>query len=152
MILTEIKKMAKLKPDTISLKGNPLIKERPGTGTIRPGHALKLLSTGNVSPQDVAGSDGALSFALENVTQGKEISETYSSTDMIRYGCFSSGQEVYARLPASAAVIVIGDALSFSTGGTVKKRTGTEKVIGFALEAVDNHSGTSEVFISMEIK
>jgi hypothetical protein len=103
---------------------------------------LKLLSTGNVSPQGVAGSDGALSFALEDVSQGKEITETYGSTDMIRYGCFSSGQEVYARLPASAAVIVIGDALSFSHQNQLRL-----EVIHFQLKVISKH-GQGELYPS----
>lgn len=64
----------------------------------------------------------------------------------IRIEQIKRGRFYHGLVGASATAIVLGDALELSATGTIGKRT-TGTIIGYALQAVDNSSGSSEVYI-----
>lgn len=144
--------MAKSKPEVISLKGEPILKEGQASAAIKPGHLVEFGGGKDIRVQSTAQGDCRRAFALENDLLGKSITDTYATNERVRYGSFHGGQEVLARVAASAPAITKGDALEAASTGTVRKHTTGGAVIGFALEAIDNSTGTKEVFLSMEVK
>ena len=147
--------MAKSKPETIILKGDPLYKERQvkdvANTSIKPGNIVQLRSDDTVELQSTAGANCARAFVVENDLIGKEIGDTYGRNDRCHFAVFCPGQEVYARVKAQAAAIVIGDELMATATGSVEKHAGNNTVIGRALEAVDNSASNDETFIAMEV-
>ena len=148
--------MTKTQPTVISVKGDDFIqKEAIGNEALSPGHLLEQLSTGNVqklSSVTVLVDDfKTVLIALENSVIGEGVTDAYASGDTVKYAAAKSGQEFLLRLPASAAAIVIGDALENSTDGTVILNGGTNAAIAIAKEAVNNSGGGTEVFILAEV-
>ncbi len=144
--------MAKAKPDTICLKGMPMIKEGVATAALNPGYLVEFDgATDKVKKQSTAQEDCRRAFALENDLVGDERTDAYAKDDRVRYGSFHAGQEVYARVAAAAPAIVLGNKLEAAGDGTVRKLTANGAVVGFALEAVDNSAGAAEVFIQVEV-
>ena len=141
--------MAKAKSDTIILSGDPAINEAVAGGAITPGNLIQLESNGTVVVQATADAIVRKAIALENEVVGGEITTAYTSGNIVRYGVFKSGERARMRVVAGGAAIVRGDKLSAALAGGVKK--GTSNIVAFALEAVDNSAGATQVFIDVEI-
>jgi hypothetical protein len=141
--------MSKSKSDTITLAGNPVHREAKAAAAIMPGNLLELTSAGLVQVGATANAIVRKAVALENEMLGKSIEDAYATNDIVRYGVFSTGQRVRLKVVAGGAAIVIGDKLSSGLAGGVQK--GTTNVVAFALEAVDNSAGATQVFIDAEI-
>lgn len=143
--------MAKSNPEVISLKGEPIFKEGQASSAINPGYLVEFGGSKDLQAQGTAQENCRRAFALENDLLGKGIDDAYAANERVRYGSFHAGQEVYAKLPASAAAIVKGDALEATGDGTLRKLTSGGAIIAYALEAKDNSSGTTETFIAVEV-
>ena len=143
--------MAKTNPETIVLKGEPIFKEGRASAAISAGHLVEFGGTRDIRKQSTAKADCRRAIALENDLIGKGITDAYAANENVRYGSFHSGQEAYVRVAASAPAIAKNDSLEAAGDGTVRKVTSASTIIGWALEAKDNSSGSSEVFIKMEI-
>jgi hypothetical protein len=131
-------------------------KEALASATITPGMLIERLSTGKVAAHATAGGYGIAAFAIENEVyagQGEAptIDTNYAADDLVQYGVFQPGQEVYALLAANAAAIVVGDKLVSQGAGYVKKVVTTDVVLAIALQAVDNSAGGTPVRIKIEI-
>lgn len=142
--------MAKANPETIILKGNPHIKERRAGAALSPGNFVELTTANTVRKTSTAGESGS-NIAIENDLVGETITDAYASGDRVLYASFASGDEAYVRVAANQAAIALGADLSLTNEGTVATHTGTHAVVARALEAVNNSSGGSEVFIRVEI-
>lgn len=142
--------MAKAKPETIVLMGEPIYKEGQASAVLNPGHLVEFGGAKEVRKQSTAKAVCRRAFALENDLLGKGITDAYAVDERVRYGVFHSGQEVYARVAARAPAIVKGDSLEAKGDGTVQKHTDGE-VIAYAVEALDNNAGGSEQFIAIEV-
>ena len=142
--------MAKAKPETIILKGNPLIKERDAVVALSPGHFVELTAANGVRKVDEAGASSR-NIAIENDLLGKTISDAYAANDRVLYAAFTPGEEAYVRLQARATAVVVGDDLALSATGSVVKAAGGADVVARALEAIDNSANANEVFIKVEV-
>lgn len=142
--------MSQSAPATILLKGSPPVKEANAGGAITPGH---LITRGSGGTMTVAGtaSEGLPHFAMEQDFVGKDINTAYASGERVQFIVGQPGDEVNALIPAAAAAIVIGDLLQAGAGGTVIKRTSTNKIFAVALEAKDNSAGGSAVRLKIEL-
>jgi hypothetical protein len=141
--------MAKTKSSTIVLRGEPVINEVISAGAISPGHLIQIGSAGTAVVQATANAIVRKAVALEDEVVGGEITTAYASGARVRYGIFRAGDRVRLRVVAGGEAIVIGDRLSSGLAGGVQK--GTTNVVAFALEAIDNSAGGSQVFIDAEI-
>jgi hypothetical protein len=143
---------------TITIMGNPVRKEYTAAGAITPGMLLKLGSAGTVVAHSDESGNAPKMFALEDELQGKEISQAYSSGDLVLCGIFRPGDEVNALL-ATSQTIVIGDLLESNGAGYLKKhapdpeeseaRKVQEGVIAMALEAVTTTSSASRIRVEI---
>lgn len=133
---------------TIFLKKRPIRKEGIADAAIVPGMLVKLAADGKFDPHGTAAAATPKAFAFEkelwanNQTNGQPIAgapidSAYAAGDRLLYGVCSSGAEVYALLPPSAAAIVAGDLLESAGNGCLRKLT-TGVALAMALEAVDN--------------
>ena len=130
------------------------VKEALAGGAITPGHLLERTTTATVVVHNSADVISQKMFALENLPIAGTISDAYASGDTVRFGYPQSGDEIYAMLPASAAAVVIGDALASNGDGTLKKAAVSpldQVIVGFAIEAVDNSGGGTVVRIKIEV-
>lgn len=151
--------------NTVDVKSNsPYTSEHVAGGTITPGHLIILNSSNAVVVHATAGGAAAADFAIENYLVGKKISDTYASGDLVLHKMFGPGDIVNAFVAANAAAIVIGDLLESAANGALRKvvaqadtdGTGapeirTHKIIGRALQAVDNSANASQARILVEI-
>lgn len=142
--------MSQSAPATVLLKGAPPVKEALAGGTITPGHLITRNSAGAVVVAGAA-SEGLPLFAMENDVVGKGISTDYASGEQVQFVVGQSGDEINALVPAAAAAIVIGDLMQAGAGGTVIKRTATNKIFGIARAALDNSAGGSAVRLRIEL-
>lgn len=140
----------KSKPETIFLKGHQVQKEGQASAALKPGHLIERGGSNEFQKQSTAKGLCRPMFAVENDLIGKEITDQYAANENVVVAYALPGAEINARVPASATAIAANDALEATGDGTVKKFT-NGVIIGYALEAVNNSSGSSEVFIRMEI-
>ena len=152
--------------NTTILKGDPKRVEGVGSEALYPGHLIEYGGSNDLQKHSTAGGDASKMFALENEMVGNTPTDGYSSGDRVYAAVFSSGQEVQARVAASAAAISKGDALMSAGDGTLKlhskqavdysKNTSTleledNRIVAYAMEALDNSGGSSEAFIHVEV-
>lgn len=139
---------------TVKLKNYlNIFNEFVANAAITPGHLVELMSTGKIRSHATAAGNAYKWFALEDVLQGKTISEAYAALDPVLVWMTAPGEEVYAVL-ANGQNIAKGDLLESAGDGTLTKHTadawtsanvGTvygNAIVGVALEAVDM-SGSS---------
>ena len=115
--------MAKSRSETIRLLGMPIMKEGQASEAINPGYLVEFGGTNDIQVQDTAQQNCRRAFALENDLLGKTINDAYSTNERVRYASFSPGQELQAKVAASAPAIVKGDALEAAGDGTLRKLT-----------------------------
>lgn len=137
------------KPSTVWLKGEGIVKEANAGGAITPGH-LVLRNSSNL--YTVAGSayEGLVAVALEQETVGKDIDSAYASGERVSAAYAQPGDEFQGLLAANATAVVVGSLLMAGAGGTVALRTASNKIIGQALEAIDNSANGSAVRLRWE--
>lgn len=145
-------------PKTILLKGDGLYKEALAGGAITPGHLIDRNSSNRFVVHATAAGNAYPMFALEDEAQGKDITDAYASGEIVNAVIPQKGAEIYAIVAAAAPAIVIGDELESAGNGTVRKvattavtQSNLRRVIGRALEAVDNSAGGSAVRLKIEI-
>lgn len=144
---------------TVVLDGPVVFKEATSAGALSPGHLIKLNTAGKVVKHATAGGTLSPMFAIEYEFDSSDIDTAYASGDRVRYVVASTGCRIKAKVAATAPAIVIGDYLESAGDGTLRKviaDTATSQnernsVRFQAVEAVNNSSGSSEVFIKVEV-
>jgi hypothetical protein len=135
---------------TIIFKGDPIHKEGDALASVKPGHLVELDSAGKVKKVGTAGKNTAVRVVRERDWIGEDTEATIPAGERVEYIVPRAGDEVYLRVPAAAAAIVIGDSLQANADGTASKvSTGTP--LAMALSAVDNSAGASEAWVLAEI-
>ena len=141
--------------ETIVLRGQPERKEAEAKTAISPGSFVELSSDGKVSSGGTTFTVGAnvrRAVAVENDIAGKDLNSAYAIGDVVQYAVFTSGQEVNAVVAANEAAISLGSPLQITATGGVEVRSGTNEIVGYALEAVNNSANGKPTFIAMEVK
>jgi len=124
---------------------------------IKPGHLVEELAAGTVREHAGAGLNAQKLVALTDTPVGGTIDDAYTAAATVRYGAFNTGQKGFLRVAASATAIVIGNALESDGDGTVRvlttdaatDDTQRDSIVAYAVEAVDNSGGGTEVFIEV---
>lgn len=150
--------MAKLRSETIVLKGMPSFDEGLAVAALYPGHIVELTATG-YQKHSVAKGNMSATVAIENAVINGEITTEYALGDNVIVGTFKSGDQFQARVAAGATAIAIGDYLTSAGDGTVQvigadaatSEAQRSAVRLKAVEAVDNSGGASEAFINVEV-
>lgn len=119
-------------PNTITLISSGRTKELVAGVAINPGYLLRLYTatTLKVKPHDIAYGHNAKLFAIEQEYLGKGITTQYAIGDTVIFGCFHTGDEVLARLAASAVAVVAGDPLVSAGDGTLQKGVPVTSAVG----------------------
>lgn len=143
---------------TIIAVGEGIRREYAAAGTIKPGMVVGVGSAGTVTAWGTADTPNAPKvFAIENeifgkgVSTGSDTSGDYSSGDRVLTEACSPGMEVNACVKGGAAAIVIGDPITVSNDGTVKKGTAAQ-AIGWAEEALDVSGDATTLFSHIRIR
>ncbi len=121
--------------NTIVVKGVGIRKERIANAAINPGHLVEVMSTDKLRVHASAGGVAQRAFAVENEVFGDDRTTAYAALDNVLYEVLMQGQELYAKLAASAPAIVIGDALESAGDGTLRKQVPGEAGDGLYDEA-----------------
>jgi len=116
---------------------------------ITPGFLVERTSAGKVQAHSNAGQNAVRMFALEDVLQGKEISDNYAVSAIVQVGIFNAGDEVVALL-ADGENAAIGSFLESNGDGYLKVHAASsagaveypEAIVGQSLVALD-FSGSS---------
>ncbi len=100
---------------------DPIREEKLAGGTVTPGHLVKKNSSDAIVVHSTAaGHVKPLQVAIEDELQGKDISDNYSSGDLIQTEILLPGDKFYGILTTSQT-IVIGDLLESAGNGTLRK-------------------------------
>jgi hypothetical protein len=124
--------------NTVVLAGDFLRKQGQASEAITPGHLVEFGGAKELRKHATAGGPARKAFALENDLVGKGIDDAYAVGDLVQYGVFQPGSEVYALLGASQT-IAKGDMLVSNGDGALRKLTTEvqqDSLVGWALEAV----------------
>lgn len=134
--------MAKSKPDTILLIGEPNRRQREAVGTIKPGNLIELTSGNTVQNHSTAAGRHARLVAVENDIAGDDLTHDYASGEVVQYNAFRPGDEALLNL-ADGENASIGDFLVSDGNGRVQVDSGSSTTdlegsqVAQALEAVD---------------
>ena len=147
--------------NVVVLKGYGMRKEGLADGAVTPGHVVYRSSATEfkVGRKGGAGESGPRSFCDINPGVGRALDDNYADEDQINVYYAHSGDEINALVAASAPAIAVGNTLEAAADGTVivvtaDSATGNgerDSTIGYAVEAVDNSSGSSAVRIKIEV-
>ena len=150
--------------NTILLKGRGTRLEMVSGGTITPGDLVMVNSSNLLVRHSTAKGQAMPAFAVENDLEGKTIDDNYVVNDYVQSEIMRTGDEILARVAASASAIVIGDFLESAGDGTLRKLTPSSQsgttpfavtpaglAVAQAIEAVDNSAGGSAVRIKVRI-
>lgn len=140
------------------INGEPVVSEALAAAStvIKPGHLVEeILAT--VQEHSTAAANAQKLVALTDTPTGGTIDDVYTVAATVRYGAFHAGQKGFLRLAASAAAIIVGNQLESAGDGTVRiitadaatDDTQRDAIVAYAVEAVDNSGGGSEVFIEV---
>lgn len=141
-------------PKTIILKtsdGGIIRKEAEASGAITPGDLVEFGGANELQRHSTINGTARKAFALENDLVGLGIDDDYASGDVVQYGLFRSGEEVFALLAYGQSVSK-GDPLVSDGAGKLKALAGSapSRVVGFALEAVNaNVSGAERIKVEV---
>lgn len=129
-------------PKTIALKGDFIRKEGEASAAITPGDLIEFGGSADVRVHATVGGQARRAFALENDLIGKGIDDAYAAGDLVQYGVFVPGAEVYARL-AAGETCSKGDALESAGNGRLQvSSTPVEgSIVAWALEAQASAGG-----------
>ena len=123
--------MAKERPETIILKGEPIMSEAHADGVITPGHLVMRTGTG-VAVQTVDGVGAPPAFAKENDIAGDDLNHNYAATETVLFFTAYGGVVVQAHLK-SGENIDVGEGLISGAGGELKS-AGNAVPMAIALE------------------
>lgn len=121
----------------LSSGGEPRTEEGTTGAAITPGMLLKKNAAGSYIPHNVAGGASERAYALEDALQGKTIDDHYASGTRLSFVLADDGDVIYGLLAAGEEVTE-ADYLSSNGDGTLKRATGTDKVVAAPCESVDN--------------
>ena len=138
-------------PHRIHLLGDGRQEEDIAGGAILPGHLLATTSAAKTSPNAcgtvvkhaTAGGASERKFALEDALQGKTIDDAYAEGDIVASVQCVPGDVVYAWL-SEGAVVTPASFLTSNGDGTLKVATGSDVIVGKALEDVDASDSAGE--------
>lgn len=137
-------------PNTILLKGEVLRKEGVTDEAVTPGELMERGGSNDVQAATSGNSaTAAVIFALENDLVGDGIADDYDSGDTVQLGYPEPGAEVYAFL-AYGDNVSVGAALESSGNGELTAHS-SGRVIGYALEAVNNTTTSGADRIQIEV-
>lgn len=153
--------------NTIALKGDYIRKEGETDEAVTPGHLVEFGGGNDIQKHSTAGGNARKAFALENDLVGDGIDDDYASGETVQYGVMERGAEVNALLGTGTAASVSiskGQAVESAGDGTVQAwdtagqatdpsatPVEVDQLVGYAIEAVDNSAGGSEVRIQIEV-
>jgi hypothetical protein len=139
---------------TICLRGHFSHDELTGTGTPIVGSLLRRTSTGVVAVHNVEGGSGPFMVAKEDALQGKTVSDSYASGDIVFTAVPSRDSILQARLTGSASY-AIGDKLISAGDGKLKKLSalsgrslGTKQVTTATAAGSVSSTGNASVTVS----
>lgn len=137
-------------PNTILLKGEVVRKEGVTDEAVTPGELVERGGSNDVQLA-TSGNTGTAAriFALVNDLVGDSISDDYDSGDTVQLGYPEPGAEVYAFLSYGENVS-IGAALESDGAGALQAHS-SDRVIGYAIEAVNNTSTSGAERIKIEV-
>lgn len=136
---------------TIAIKGDCIRKEAEASGAITPGMLVQFGGAKDLQAHANAAAAARKAFALENDLYGKGIDDAYASGQMVQYGVFCPGSEVYALLAAGENASKGSKLVSAGNGALAVLGSGEgDGLVAWALEAVNN-TGSTAVRISVEV-
>lgn len=140
--------------NTIILRGREYVIRKEGVTdeAVTPGHLLERGGANDVQKHSVAGGNTGKLFALENDLVGEDIADAYSTGETVQFAACPTGTEVYAWLKTGnnaakgAALVSAGDGTLEVFAAASTSDSGVDiypaAVVGFALEALNNTSGS----------
>ena len=148
--------MAKTKPTTILLIGEPNRRQREADATIKPGDLLQLDADDKVVRHATAQGRHARMVAVEQDFTGDGIEHDYEAGEVAQFNVFRPGDEALLNL-ADGENVVIGDYLVSDGAGRVQKADSNSagelegSLVAVALEAI-NLTDSSAADPSFRIK
>lgn len=148
--------MAKSKPTTILLIGEPNRRQREADGTIKPGNLLQLDADNKVVNHSTAQGRHARMVAVENDIAGDDYQHDYAAGEVVQINIFRPGDEALLNL-ADGENVSIGDYLVSDGAGRVQKADSNSagelegSLVAVALEAI-NLSDSSAADPSFRLK
>lgn len=158
------------RPKRIELKVSPNPRYEEGkadSANIKPGHLIAMVEqgesdSGNVDGEkdwsrrydvhSTAGGVAELMFALEDALQGRTIDDAYEENNVVFAAIFAPGDEIFAMLAVDENV-VFDDPLTSNGDGNLKKATGGDKIVAFALEDMDlTGDGAEDTHIKVRLR
>lgn len=136
---------------TIALKGEHIRKEGEASAAITPGHLVAFGGAKDLVVHASAAGQARKAFALENDLVGLGIDDAYALGEMVQYGVFCPGSEVYAFLAAGENASKGSKLVSAGNGALAVMGSGeADGLVAFALEA-KNNTGSTAVRIKVEV-
>ena len=155
---------------TIILKGQGIRSEAKANAPITPGHLVEFrtagASLGEMQVHSNAGTNAARRFAVEQDFFGKEIGDEYATGDQVQYESVATGCWVNALL-AIGEQVAIGEPLESNGDGSLRVHQPQqadsngvmvfgeliypERIVGYAMEAVDNRGSSNQSRLAVEI-
>ena len=122
---------------TIHLVGDYRRNEKIAVEALSPGHLLELTSADKVQKQSTANVAVERLVAIEDVLQGKTITQAYAIDDLVSHNVEDAGAEAQVFIKAGED-LAIGDKVAPAGDGTLAATTASGAVF-FAsmMEAVD---------------
>jgi len=136
--------------NTVLVKGHSIRKERVAATVITPGMLVEVLAADTLGAHSTAGGAAQKAIAVEYEVIGRGTDTNYAIGDRVLYEVLTAGAEFYGHVAAGAAAIAHGAAVQSDGAGGFVTRTGTNAVVGFALQAVDNSGGGTATTVLIE--
>ena len=130
------------------------VREYAASAAITPGMLIEVAAAGTVAAHGTAQGSAQRLFAIENLGNAGVVDTAYATGDNTHTYAATNGDRIYALVSAGTAAIAAGDLLASDGAGGVITATGAagnSKLIGRALEAVDNSGGGTAVRIKLEV-
>ena len=127
--------------------------EALASGTVKPGHLIKLTTNGAVTVHATEGGYAERAFAIEDANQGGTVDTSYASGARVAYATVAPGTLIQARLALGENVTAIGTQLISNGDGTLQALSGAgsgvtvKQIIGIATEVINATS--AEKFIAI---
>lgn len=143
----------------IALKGDWRREEGLASGDVKPGMLLERTSAtaDTVKAHATEGGYHERAFAVADVLQGKEITDTYSDGDLVSYNLFEPGAVIQAWLKAGQSVTKGDDLISAGDGtlianGNESSGTTVRQLVAEADETLDlSASGAVDTLMDVRV-
>lgn len=156
----------KTNPDTIILKGDPILKEYPlealdiyGVGGITPGMLVEQTLTGTVQPHSSAAGHASPLFAVEALnfdsasdTMGGIDDDYDTDGQTVKTAFCRPGDEVYALLEAGTGNDTGGAGVLLNSNGAGLLQVGSTNAVARSLEDVDNDPGSDGLPVRIKVE